>query len=171
MGDEYSGSDIASADIVERRLLSEFDVKMGINIVPANTSYPFMVADARDLPFEENYVDFALANAIIEHVGTRSDQARMVSEMSRVARCWVITTPNLWFPIEAHTATVLLHWLPSWRQRRADRFRLLSKRDFESMLPEGARIDGSFWSPTFTAYYCGQCGARSEPVHHKLTNS
>src|SRR5215210_7872873 len=49
LGDEYTGSDIASADIVERRLLSEFDVKMGINIVEANTSYPFMVADAREL--------------------------------------------------------------------------------------------------------------------------
>jgi hypothetical protein len=30
-----------------------------------------------DMPFEDDYVDFALANAVIEYVGVESDQKRM----------------------------------------------------------------------------------------------
>jgi hypothetical protein len=46
------------------------------------------------MPFEEDYVDFALANAIIEHVGQEAEQRKMVHEMTRVVCTWVITTPN-----------------------------------------------------------------------------
>lgn len=107
-GDEHAGDpNMASGEIVEKKLTSDFDVKMGINIESAKTAYPFMIADARDLPFDEDYVDFALANAVIEHVGGQADQERMISEMTRVARCWVITTPSLWFPIEPHVSRVL----------------------------------------------------------------
>ena len=158
MGEEHSGNpNMANAGIVEASLTSEFDVKMGVNIVQAKTPYPFMIADARELPFDEDYVDFALANAVIEHVGQYVEQKQMISEMTRVARCWVITTPNLWFPIESHTSAVFLHWLPSWRRRHVEDFtRLLSLRQFRSLLPAHATIDGRAWSPTFTAYYCRQ---------------
>ena len=67
MGDEHAGNaDMVNAGIVEKRIADSYDVKMGINIGPAITPYPFMIADARDMPFEDDYVDFALANAIIE---------------------------------------------------------------------------------------------------------
>jgi hypothetical protein len=156
MGEEFDQDpNMANAGIVERSLISDFDVKMGVNIVEAQTPYPFRIADARDLPFSENFVDFALANAVIEHVGGEADQRRMVSEMTRVARCWVITTPNLWFPIESHTSAIFLHWRPAWRQRHIEDFtRLLSLRQFRSLLPADTEIDGHAWSPTFTAYYC-----------------
>ena len=62
--------------IVERRIADSYEIKMGINVVPAQiTEYPFMIADARDMPFERRLVDFALANAIIEHVGKRARAA------------------------------------------------------------------------------------------------
>jgi len=155
MGKECSGDpNMANAGIVETSLMSEFDVKMGVNIVEAKTPYPFMIADARELPFDQDYVDFALANAVIEHVGQEAEQERMISEMTRVARCWVVTTPNLWFPVESHTSAILMHWLPSWRRRHVEEFtRLLSLRQFRSLLPAHAEIDGHAWSPTFTAYY------------------
>jgi hypothetical protein len=158
VGEECAGDpNMANADIVEMKLMSDFDVKMGVNIYEAKTPYPFMIADARELPFDENYVDCAFANAIIEHVGGQTDQERMISEMTRVARCWVITTPNLWFPVESHTSAVFSHWRRSWRQRHADDFtRLLSLRQFRSLLPTDAKIDGHVWSPTLTAYYCRQ---------------
>lgn len=142
-----------NAAIVERAVADGRNVKMGINVTRFETPYPFMIADGRDMPFENDYVDFALANAIIEHVGDKSDQERFVAEHCRVARCWVITTPNKWFPIESHTSTIFLHWLPAWRRKRQEFTRLLSRREFAELLPEGATVSGRAWSPTFSAYY------------------
>lgn len=139
-------------DIVENSVIAGREVVMGFNVYPADAPYPFMVADARSMPFEDGYADFALANAIIEHVGDQDDQARMVAEMTRVARCWVITTPNRWFPVESHTSTVFRHWFSRWRDQRHEFSRLLSRREFAALVPD-ARIDGRWWSPTFTAYY------------------
>ena len=155
MGDEHAGdANMVNAGIVEKRIADSYDVKMGINVEPAVTSYPFMIADARDMPFEDDYVDFALANAIIEHVGQEAEQRKMVQEMTRVARTWVITTPNKWFPVESHTSAVFVHWLPSWRAKHESEFtRLLSRRQFRRLLPAGAKLRGMPWSPTFTAYY------------------
>lgn len=155
MGDEHAGkSNMTNAGIVERRIANSYDVKMSINIVHAVTSYPFMIADARRMPFGNDYVDFALANAIIEHVGDEADQRQMVDEMTRVACSWVITTPNKWFPVESHTSAIFLHWLPSWRRKNEEYFtRLLSRREFRSLLPHGAELTGMPWSPTFTARY------------------
>jgi hypothetical protein len=156
IGKEFENDpNMANVGIVENNLISTFDVKIGINITPAKTEYPFVVADARSMPFVDDFVDFALSNAVIEHVGGDFDQIRMISEMSRVARHWVITTPNLWFPIESHTSTAFSHWRPSWRARHVEEFtRLLSRRQFRSMLPAGAKIEGHMWSPTFMAFYC-----------------
>jgi len=155
MGEEHdSNSDMVNVDIVEKRIAEQFDVKMGINLTSAITPYPFMIASACDMPFETDYVDFALANAIIEHVGFESEQKKMVEEMTRVARSWVITTPNKWFPIESHTSALFLHWIPSWRERHIDDFsRLLSRREFRKLLPSEAKLHGMPWSPTFTAYF------------------
>jgi Methyltransferase domain len=155
-GHEIDGDRLMShGGIVERRIADSYEIKMGINVVPSQiTEHPFMIADARDMPFEDDYVDFALANAIIEHVGKEHDQRQMVDEMTRVARCWVITTPNKWFPVESHTHTLFLHWLPSWRRKREHKFtRLLSLREFRALLPAGAEVSGSPWSPTFLARY------------------
>jgi Methyltransferase domain len=154
-GDEHAGNaKMSHTGIVENRIAANYEIKMGINVQPAITSYPFMIADARDMPFEDDYVDFALANAIIEHVGDEPEQRRMVKEMTRVARTWVITTPNRWFPVESHTHTIFLHWLPSWRKKHEKEFtRLLSSREFRALLPSGAELSGAPWSPTFTARY------------------
>lgn len=155
LGDENAGnSDKAADGYIEKQIAANHPVKMGINITEAVTSYPFQIADVRDMPFDDDYVDFALANAIIEHVGQEPEQRRMVEEMTRVARSWVITTPNRWFPIEAHTSAVFKHWSPSWRQAHPwDFTRLLSRREFSALLPAGAKISGWWLSPTFTATY------------------
>lgn len=141
--------------IIEDAIAAERNVKMGVNLTHCDTPYPFMIADGRDMPFEDNYVDFALANAIVEHVGDEADQRRFVAEHTRVARCWVITTPNKWLPVESHTSTLFLHWFPSWSRKRSEFTRLLSLREFKELLPPGAIVVGRWWSPTFTAYYDG----------------
>ena len=72
----------------------------------------FVKADACDLPFSDQKFDFAFCSAVIEHVGSRHRQKQLILEAVRVARVIMISTPNKWYPIEFHTLTPLLHWLP-----------------------------------------------------------
>ena len=65
------------------------------------------------LPFADQSFDFVHSSAVIEHVGSRQNQAAFLAELWRVARRGVfLTTPNRWFPIEVHTVLPLIHWLP-----------------------------------------------------------
>lgn len=80
------------------------------------SDYPgikFVPADALALPFADASFDLVHSSAVLEHVGSIENQARMVAECLRVARRGVfLTTPNRWFPIEFHTQLPLVHWLP-----------------------------------------------------------
>ncbi|WP_298459165.1 methyltransferase domain-containing protein [uncultured Cellulomonas sp.] len=144
---------VANGDVVERAVVVGHTVRMGINIRPVDSPYPFTVANGCDMPFDDDYVDFSLANAIIEHVGDEDEQRRFVAEQTRVARCWVITTPNRWFPVEPHTSVLFLHWMPACRAGRKEFSRLMSRREFTDLLPPGTRVTGHWWSPTFSAYF------------------
>jgi hypothetical protein len=71
-----------------------------------------VIADGRDLPFDDDEFDIGFSNAVVEHVGSRADQARFVSEMVRTCRRVWISTPNARFPIDPHTLLPFVHWLP-----------------------------------------------------------
>jgi SAM-dependent methyltransferase len=62
------------------------------------------------LPFGDKSFDIATSNAVLEHVGSRDNQARFVKELVRLARRVFITVPHRFFPIEHHTAIPLAHW-------------------------------------------------------------
>jgi hypothetical protein len=73
----------------------------------------FVHANALELQFSDGAFDIVHSSAVLEHVGSFKNQARMVSECLRVSRRGVyLTTPNRWFPIEFHTVLPLIHWLP-----------------------------------------------------------
>jgi ubiquinone/menaquinone biosynthesis C-methylase UbiE len=73
----------------------------------------FVQADALRMPFADAAFDLVHSSAVLEHVGSRENQARMIRECVRVARRGIcLTTPNRWFPIEFHTQLPLVHWLP-----------------------------------------------------------
>jgi hypothetical protein len=81
-----------------------------------------MQYDGTTFPFEDKSFDIAWSNAVIEHVGRhenrRDAQVLFLREIARVSRSAFVTTPNKRFPIEVHTRTPLLHWLPkSWFDR------------------------------------------------------
>jgi Methyltransferase domain len=104
-----------------------------------------VTADGRTLPFADGAFDVAFSNAVVEHVGGREDQRRLVHELCRVARRVFISTPNRWFPIETHTLVPLVHWLPRRARERTfaalgrDRWRgveLLSARELLALFPE-----------------------------------
>ena len=105
--------------------------------------------DGARFPFDDGSFDVAWSNAVLEHVGTTADRVEMqiafLREIARVAQRAFITTPNRWFPLEVHTRTPLLHWLPKrWfdvylRARgqawaSGDYMTLLSEQDLRSRL-------------------------------------
>lgn len=112
--------------------------------------FPLVRGDGSRLPFRDGSFDFVFSNAVIEHVGGRADQQRFFDESLRVARTGVVhTTPHRWSPVETHTKTVLLHWLPrAWHPRLFARSRykwqpsdrLLSRRELARLAGPGARV-------------------------------
>ena len=68
--------------------------------------------DGGRFPFADDAFDIAWSNAVIEHVGRRDRQLFFLQEMVRVSRMAFLTTPNRRFPVEVHTRTPVLHYLP-----------------------------------------------------------
>jgi SAM-dependent methyltransferase len=68
--------------------------------------------DGNTFPFADQQFDVCWSNAVIEHVGDATRQLQFLKEIRRVSKRGFITTPNKLFPIELHTRTPLLHWLP-----------------------------------------------------------
>jgi SAM-dependent methyltransferase len=110
---------------------------------------PYVQGDACALPFADASFDVVFSNAVIEHVGARARQRKLVSEAIRVGRRVFITTPNRRFPIEVHTRLPLVHWLPEELAHRAYRaagkgfaadIHLLTRRSFEALFPGRVRI-------------------------------
>ena len=71
-----------------------------------------VVYDGRHFPFRDQHFDVVWSNAVLEHVGSRAAQVAFLKEIKRVGRRAFITTPNKNFPIEVHTRSLFLHWLP-----------------------------------------------------------
>ena len=68
--------------------------------------------DGTRFPFADKQFDVCWSNAVLEHVGSPEKQVIFLQEVKRVSHRAFITTPNRLFPVEAHTRTPLLHWLP-----------------------------------------------------------
>ena len=109
----------------------------------------YVQGDALALPFADGEFDVVFSNAVIEHVGGRQQQRRLVSEALRVGGRVFLTTPNRLFPIEVHTRLPLVHWLPDALSHRiygvlgkdeAKGVNLLSRRSFRALFPGRVRI-------------------------------
>lgn len=70
------------------------------------------VVSGQPLPFDDRQFDIVFSNAVLEHVGSRGEQARFAAELRRVSKVFFVTTPNRWFPVEHHTGLPFLHYLP-----------------------------------------------------------
>jgi hypothetical protein len=81
----------------------------------------------RPLPFADREFDIATSNAVLEHVGSTSNQAAFVAELLRVARRVFISVPHRYFPVEHHTAIPLLHF---WDASFATACRRLGKAEW-----------------------------------------
>ncbi len=120
----------------------------------------FVTANALDLPFDDASFDLVHASAVLEHVGSLANQARMLAECLRVARRGVyLTTPNRRYPIEFHTQLPLVHWLPKPAGRavfravgleffsREENLNLMTRRELATMAAEHRDWQFRFASP------------------------
>ncbi len=125
------------------------------DLEPMRSKHPemsFVEYPGGRMPFESNTFEWTFSNAVIEHVGDRDDQLRFINELIRVGRKSFFTTPNKYFPVEAHTNTLFRHWWPSyfykWCSSRGlvwtpINLRLLSYRDLQSLLEDSNAEDFS----------------------------
>ncbi len=103
-------------------------------------------------PFSDQSFDVCWSNAVLEHVGDWEKQVQFVGEIKRVARRAFITTPNRHFPVEVHTRTPLVHWMPKgvfefylrlvrkeWA--KGEYMHLLSARELKKLLTEAGVKD------------------------------
>jgi hypothetical protein len=89
------------------------------------------------LPFDDQSFDLVFSNAVVEHVGSRDRQHDFLDELVRVGKQVFVTTPNRRHPIEFHTATPLLHYLPPHIYRKiyaAVGFEFFSKEENLNLL-------------------------------------
>lgn len=117
------------------------------NLEQAFPGLTFVPLRDRHLPFDDGAFDVALSFAVLEHVGSRSQQEAHLAELTRVARMVILYTPYRYFPIEMHTLLPLVHWLPPAMFRRVvratgqsfwaseDNLNLVSRRDVRRMVP------------------------------------
>jgi len=137
-----------------------------------------LVGDARAMQqFADKEFDIVFSNSVIEHVGSFEDQRKMADEIRRVGKRYFVQTPNRYFPIEPHFLFPFFQFFPiwmkcwliqhfdlGWRKRTPDyqsameiakEIRLLSKREFVNLFPEGRLVEEHFlgFVKSFTIYY------------------
>jgi hypothetical protein len=149
-------SDDGVNNLIERGLAAAAPRSVGLGLGPQGPPWiEYVMGDGCNLPFDDDAFDLVFSNAVIEHVGDADRQQRFVREHARVGRSWMLTTPNRWFPVEAHDHTLFTHWAQNWRNRSGSVSRLLSPRTLHALLPPEAHITGTSLSPTLTAWAAG----------------
>ena len=107
--------------------------------------YPYVqVKRNAPLPFDDQSFDIVFSNAVVEHVGARVQQHDFLEELIRVGKRVFVTTPNRRHPIEFHTATPLLHYLPPHIYRKiyaAAGFEFFSKEENLNLLDAGQLLE------------------------------
>lgn len=141
-------------------------------------NFSSQIGDARAMrQFTDKEFDIVFSNSVIEHVGSFEDQRRMANEVRRVGNRYFIQTPNRYFPLEPHFLFPLFQFFPirlkcwfiqhfdmGWRKKTPDyqsameiakEIRLLSKKEFTDLFPEGQLVEERFLGlvKSFTVYY------------------
>jgi len=107
----------------------------------------------------DNQYDVAFSNSVIEHVGNLYQQNRFAQEIQRVAPCYMVQTPNRYFPLEPHFYVPFFPFIPlgisTWLHRHfklgwfapesdelkaridCDEIRLLIRKELNLLFPKG----------------------------------
>ncbi|MEI6437349.1 MAG: methyltransferase domain-containing protein [Candidatus Omnitrophota bacterium] len=126
--------------------------EMFVNFRKAFPEVKLVFGDGRRLDFKDDQFDIVFSNAVVEHVGNEEQQRQFIHELVRVGRRAFITTPNYFFPVDAHTLLPFAHWLPErprffiYRKARREywadinHLNLLTPSGFLSLFPKGVNV-------------------------------
>lgn len=119
----YASSNYVEAWLEEKERITAVGIDDASFLQDVYPGMTYVRANGLSLPFADRSYDVVHSSAVLEHVGSRTNQMQFIRECARVARrAFFLTTPNRFFPIEFHTVLPLVHWLPKkW-------FRTLMKR-------------------------------------------
>jgi SAM-dependent methyltransferase len=122
-----------------------------------------VVFDGCALPFADRSFDIVYSNAVLEHLPDREAVERFAREIQRVGRSWFVSTPNRWFPVDAHYHLPLVQFLSPAAQHRLvkrlgkvpyEHLHLLSSGELRRLFPTskvvGCRV--TFYAETLVAY-------------------
>ena len=116
---------------------------LNLSHIESSPRYSYIQGDGRDMPFADNEFDIVFSNSVIEHLGTKEDQAMFAKEVMRVGNKYWVQTPAYEFFIEPHYIAPFIHWLPKKQARMLiPYFTLralitkLSKEEIDQMLSE-----------------------------------
>jgi len=86
--------------------------------------YGFRLTSGVRLPFPDRSFDVVVSNHVVEHVGTRADQAVHLAELVRVLApggVAYLATPSRWSVVEPHFKVPFLSWVPRSQRDRVVR--------------------------------------------------
>jgi hypothetical protein len=121
----------------------------------------------RPLPFPDKHFDIATSNAVLEHVGSRTNQELFVREMIRVAHRVFISVPNRRFPVEHHTGIPLAHYWEKSFRLACDWFGCSEWTDEANLIQMSRRSLGAL-APTGVPYRTGYTGIPLGPLSSNL---
>lgn len=120
-GSSFRIIDLGGSDHYWARFGLDFLERNGIEVTLLNlepremrdSPLKTMVADACNVPADDNSFDFVHSNSVIEHLRTWENMQRFAREVRRLAPGYYVQTPNWWFPIDPHYFKApLFHWMP-----------------------------------------------------------
>ena len=79
-------------------------------------NFNLMVADAEAIDFSDNHFDLTRSIGVLEHIQPIEKLAKVISEIDRVSKSYIIVVPSVSTLIEPHTASLL--WQLRSKQRK-----------------------------------------------------
>jgi hypothetical protein len=148
--------------------------------VKSHHRFTFVEGDATRLHYyADNSFDIVFSNSVIEHVGGEANERKFAGEVRRLAPSYLVQTPSIYFPIEAHTgipfwwtiprfvrARMHKRWqrtLPEWNEMVVGTT-VISRRQLEGYFPDGTMQTERVLGIPKSYYVYRVAAARTSPM-------
>ncbi|UZE95162.1 class I SAM-dependent methyltransferase [Alkalimarinus alittae] len=90
------------------------------------SNFSMIVSDAETIDFPDNYFDLTVSFGVLEHIQPIEKLARVIQEINRVSKKYVIVVPSVSTVIEPHSASLL------WQLRSHEKKKSYSRLNYFS---------------------------------------
>ncbi len=106
------------SDNIELHGVDVDDVGEGLRQFTGNPNIRFQVADICELPFEDDFFDYAVSIGVLEHIQPIESLCRAVSELRRVSKRFCHLMPSISTVVEPHMMSLRWQLRDHNRKRR-----------------------------------------------------